>query len=245
MHARRASRSTRRKQNGRRGGIGRQQFGAMERRTFVGAELADEHAPRPKGEFVVLVFRTDFEKRDGGRVAHPRARGRRQMAGDRLPDALVSLRLAETSAIQKFACPACGGEAIWNPAKQKLVCPFCGTESPAKLTKARARSSSTISSQRCAASATRRAAGRPTSGRSSARAATRSRCSIPRGRRRTASSAARRSSCPTRRPSPPFDPRACCRSWSASRRRATAFGSGTASCGWRPTRSSGARSPTR
>ena len=36
-------------------------------------------------------------------------------------------------AIAKFACPACGGEAVWNPAKQKLVCPFCGTESPAKL----------------------------------------------------------------------------------------------------------------
>ncbi|MFO1415126.1 MAG: hypothetical protein U1F10_14715 [Burkholderiales bacterium] len=39
----------------------------------------------------------------------------------------------ETSALAKFACPACGGEAVWNPAKQKLVCPFCGTESPAKL----------------------------------------------------------------------------------------------------------------
>jgi hypothetical protein len=37
----------------------------------------------------------------------------------------------ETAAIGKFACPACGGEANWNPAKQKLVCPFCGTESPA------------------------------------------------------------------------------------------------------------------
>ena len=33
----------------------------------------------------------------------------------------------------KFACPACGGEAVWNPAKGKLVCPFCGTESPARL----------------------------------------------------------------------------------------------------------------
>jgi hypothetical protein len=41
--------------------------------------------------------------------------------------------MAETAAIQKFACPACGGEAVWNPAKQRLVCPFCGTESPAKL----------------------------------------------------------------------------------------------------------------
>ena len=41
--------------------------------------------------------------------------------------------MSETSAIGKFACPACGGEANWNPSKQKLICPFCGTESPAKL----------------------------------------------------------------------------------------------------------------
>ncbi|MEP7182135.1 MAG: zinc ribbon domain-containing protein [Betaproteobacteria bacterium] len=41
--------------------------------------------------------------------------------------------MAETDALRKFACPACGGEANWNAAKQKLVCPFCGTESPAKL----------------------------------------------------------------------------------------------------------------
>ena len=40
--------------------------------------------------------------------------------------------MAETVALSKFTCPACGGEAIWNPAKQKLVCPFCGTEAPAK-----------------------------------------------------------------------------------------------------------------
>ncbi len=40
--------------------------------------------------------------------------------------------MAETVALSKFACPACGGEATWNPTKQKLVCPFCGTESPAK-----------------------------------------------------------------------------------------------------------------
>ena len=38
--------------------------------------------------------------------------------------------MGETVALSKFACPACGGEATWNPAKQKLVCPFCGTESP-------------------------------------------------------------------------------------------------------------------
>jgi hypothetical protein len=37
------------------------------------------------------------------------------------------------TASQKFACPACGADAHWNPAKQALVCPFCGTVSPATL----------------------------------------------------------------------------------------------------------------
>lgn len=37
------------------------------------------------------------------------------------------------TARQKFACPACGAEAVWNPSKRALVCPFCGTESPAEL----------------------------------------------------------------------------------------------------------------
>jgi hypothetical protein len=36
---------------------------------------------------------------------------------------------------QKYECPACGGDAQWNPAKQALVCPFCGTESPATIQK--------------------------------------------------------------------------------------------------------------
>ena len=39
----------------------------------------------------------------------------------------------ETTAQQKFACPACGAEATWNPSKQALVCSFCGTTSAAKL----------------------------------------------------------------------------------------------------------------
>ncbi len=34
---------------------------------------------------------------------------------------------------RKFECPACGGEAQWNPSKRALVCPYCGTESPADL----------------------------------------------------------------------------------------------------------------
>jgi hypothetical protein len=41
--------------------------------------------------------------------------------------------MSETIAQRKFACPACGAEATWNPAKQALVCSFCGTISPAKL----------------------------------------------------------------------------------------------------------------
>jgi hypothetical protein len=41
--------------------------------------------------------------------------------------------MAEATARQKFACPSCGGEAQWNPAKQALVCSFCGTASPAQV----------------------------------------------------------------------------------------------------------------
>lgn len=41
--------------------------------------------------------------------------------------------MSETTAREKFACPACGAEAQWNPAKQALVCPFCGTVSPATM----------------------------------------------------------------------------------------------------------------
>jgi len=41
-----------------------------------------------------------------------------------MPDALAQ---------KKFSCPACGGEAQWNPARKALVCPFCGTTSPAQV----------------------------------------------------------------------------------------------------------------
>ncbi len=46
--------------------------------------------------------------------------------------------MGEALAQKKFSCPACGGEAVWNPDKQALVCPFCGTTSPgqAQLTPA-------------------------------------------------------------------------------------------------------------
>jgi hypothetical protein len=36
----------------------------------------------------------------------------------------------DATARKKFSCPACGGEAQWNPAKKALVCPFCGTVAP-------------------------------------------------------------------------------------------------------------------
>jgi hypothetical protein len=40
--------------------------------------------------------------------------------------------MPEAVAQKKFTCPACGGEAQWNPGKKALVCPFCGTTSPAQ-----------------------------------------------------------------------------------------------------------------
>jgi ribosomal protein S27E len=41
--------------------------------------------------------------------------------------------VAELTAKSKYACPNCGAEAVWNPAKSALVCAYCGTISPAKL----------------------------------------------------------------------------------------------------------------
>ncbi len=39
--------------------------------------------------------------------------------------------MSEVTAKGRYACPACGAEATWNPAKKALVCSFCGTTSPA------------------------------------------------------------------------------------------------------------------
>jgi hypothetical protein len=39
----------------------------------------------------------------------------------------------EATAKSKYACPACGAEATWNPVKGALVCGFCGTTSPATV----------------------------------------------------------------------------------------------------------------
>src|SRR5262245_46199449 len=41
--------------------------------------------------------------------------------------------MSDAVAQQKFACPACGAEAQWNPGKQALVCAYCGTVSPGRL----------------------------------------------------------------------------------------------------------------
>ena len=41
--------------------------------------------------------------------------------------------MAETTALAKHSCPACGAQAVWTPSKQALVCPFCGTVAPAEL----------------------------------------------------------------------------------------------------------------
>lgn len=41
--------------------------------------------------------------------------------------------MTEATARTKFSCPACGGEARWDPARKELVCPFCGTTSPANV----------------------------------------------------------------------------------------------------------------
>lgn len=49
------------------------------------------------------------------------------------PDASQPASTSEITAKSKFACPACGGEAHWNPAKQALVCPYCGTVAPGEL----------------------------------------------------------------------------------------------------------------
>jgi Zn finger protein HypA/HybF involved in hydrogenase expression len=41
--------------------------------------------------------------------------------------------MPDAIAHKKFSCPACGGEAQWNPGKQALICPYCGATSPAQI----------------------------------------------------------------------------------------------------------------
>ena len=42
----------------------RAQFGPLQRRTFAGAQKADEIPNKPEGEFMVLFFRSGFAKRE-------------------------------------------------------------------------------------------------------------------------------------------------------------------------------------
>lgn len=39
----------------------------------------------------------------------------------------------EVTALKKYACPACGAEAVWSPSKHTLVCPYCNTVSQMEL----------------------------------------------------------------------------------------------------------------
>lgn len=39
----------------------------------------------------------------------------------------------ELTAQQRFTCPLCGGEEVWDPARQTLVCAYCGNALPATL----------------------------------------------------------------------------------------------------------------
>lgn len=65
---------------------------------------------------------------------HPRCPGRLP-AGLKVPAPSSDLHAppAERTARERFACPACGGEAQWRPDRQALVCAYCGTESPHTL----------------------------------------------------------------------------------------------------------------
>lgn len=42
----------------------RTQFGKMQRRTFAGSQKADEIPNKPPGDFVMIIYRSGFDKRD-------------------------------------------------------------------------------------------------------------------------------------------------------------------------------------
>ena len=147
---------------------------------------------------------------------------------------------------RSIACPACGAQAEWNPAKQLLVCPFCGTESPfTDRCGDRARSRRSIWPRRCASCRTSCAAGM-----AEKRSVQCQSCKAVIGLRsrrasaRTASSADRRRSSTTRRSRRRSGRRACCRSRSARRRSASRSAAGTRASGSRRTRSRAGRSST-
>ena len=95
----------------------------VQRRDVRSARSRRRHArTRPRATSWSSSSAATFAKRGRRhRDGDARARGRRQVAGGRLLDALMRRRRPgapacdETAALSKFACPACGGEAIWNP----------------------------------------------------------------------------------------------------------------------------------
>ena len=213
-----------------------------QRRTLQEDAFARVIPGLPDGDYALLRFRTLFSGKPDAEESLTLERDPdRCVAGGRLRHSVsaapILIAMSETAAISNSPAPRAAAQAVWNPAKQKLICPFCGTESPAKLDVDDRRRRRARPGRGVARHQRRRARleGRR-SARSNARVATRFRCSIRRGRRRTANSAARRNSFPTRKPSRHSGPRACCHSPSAKARRAIASGSGTAGCGWRRAR---------
>ena len=143
---------------------------------------------------------------------------------------------------RKHACPACGAQAEWDPAKQKL-CARSAAPSP-RTSRRRAGAVEDDLVRALREIRTRIAAGRRRGARCSAGAARRSRCSIPSASGSAASSAGRRRSSTTRKSSRRSGRRACCRSRSPSRRSASRSAGGTRASGSRRAAEDRARSST-
>jgi len=143
------------------------------------------------------------------------------------------MRLTELTAGQKLSCPACGGEAQWNPARQALICAYCGTESPYEV---KADGEIVEHDLVAALQAIPREAraGRMNAGPCAASIARPSASSVRRSRARPVTSAAPPRSCRSRKPATSSGPKACCPLPSTSPTRATGCGSGTAPASGRP-----------
>ena len=218
--------------------IAQQMMNAAGRHRGAGAPPAAAPGARPRGGRCRRRSARRTRRRllgvvGGRRRREPRS-GRSEGQEDRHPVAdhdggdrasscrLIGLRahradrpIANVAAREKFACPACGADAHWNPAKQALVCPFCGTESPATLADARRRDGHRRArpGRGAARDAGRppRMAGRRSLGQVSelpGNFGVRSRAASASG----ASSADRRSSCRTSRSRSRSVPSRCCRS---------------------------------
>lgn len=60
------------------------------------------------------------------------SRARRWTSTCAAPDVADVAADGAHAALDKHACPECGGDLEWNAAKQALVCPYCGTVAPWK-----------------------------------------------------------------------------------------------------------------